>query len=472
MGSGRGEPVSSTKQPLATVERERLIESHLPLVKAVAQRYEGRGTELEDLVQVGAIGLIKAIDRFDPGRGASFASFATPTIEGEIRHYLRDRTSPLRIPRDLQHLSGELRRHRGRLEAAWGRTPTVGELAVAVAADERDVERALAAEQAREPLPIQAGETGSDSEGVAEPFTASEDRLLLAERMRTLDERQRRIIYLRFHADKTERQIARELGISQAHVSRLLAAALEKLREEPTGPGEPAMLADTTVKPVISPVSAGFQAPDGSSTTGGGSADAAAAGIADNTIGDVSGPRAGSAVARYLELPYHVTVKAEREGERSAWRATVEELPDCSAQGDTPDEAVERLRTAMETWLTSAIAEEKEIPAPSLESAKPKQSPSYSGRFLVRMDGSLHEQLAQAAERKHVSLNRFVTDVLAASVAPTSPLRGPAIEPAARPAATDRPPSHPVLATGPKRPPTRTLRVALAANLVVVVVVD
>jgi RNA polymerase sigma-B factor len=462
VGSGRGEPLSSTQQPLARVERERLIESNLPLVTAVARRYEGRGAELEDLVQVGAIGLIKAIDRFDPARGSSFASFATPTIEGEIRHHLRDRTSPLRIPRELQHLSRQVRRRRGELEATLGRAATVSELAVAVAADERDVERALVAEQARASVPIPAHDAGAEPAGAAEPFAASDDRLLLAARMRALDERQRRIVYLRYHADMTERQIARELGISQAHVSRLLAAALEKLREEPAATGDGATPSDTTVKPVISPASGASRGPDGAPGSVRVRADTLGTTTADNRIDDVSGPRAGSTVARYLELPYHVTVTAERAGDRSSWRATVEELPECSAQGETPDEAVEHLRAAMEAWLTTAIAEEKEIPAPNRESVKPKQAPSYSGRFLVRMDGSLHEQLAQAAERQHVSLNRLVTEVLAASVSPV---------PSATKSGDGTPAAARAPSPGPTRPPARTLRVALAANLVVVVLV-
>src|ERR1700760_598404 len=95
----RGGRVSSRHQPVVAVSRERLIESHLPLAKSVAKRYTGRGVDLDDLVQVGAVGLIKAADRFDPGRGVAFSAFAEPTIEGEIRHHLRDRSAPVRIPR-------------------------------------------------------------------------------------------------------------------------------------------------------------------------------------------------------------------------------------------------------------------------------------------------------------------------------------------------------------------------------------
>jgi RNA polymerase sigma-B factor len=450
--------VSSTQQPRASVARERLIESHLPLVRAVARRYEGRGADLDDLLQVGAIGLIKATDRFDPDRGVTFATFATPTIEGEIRHHLRDRTSALRIPRELQQLNRKLRRRRGELEATLGRAPTVSELASAVAAEQSDVERALAAEQARDSVPMPADDAAPETAVGSEPFSASEDRLTLASRMRSLDDRERRIVYLRFHADLTERQIAREVGISQAHVSRLLSGALQKLREEPSSPKGPQTKGDTTMKPVISPSRRHRHPTAGAPSAGRDDSGPPAARKPENRIGRVSGPPADSAVARYLDLPYHVTVTAGRDGSRSLWSASVEELPDCSARGDTPDEAVENLRSAMEAWLTTAIAEDKEIPAPNRASAKPKPSSSYSGRFLVRMDSGLHEQLAQAAERRQVSLNRFVTDVLAASVSPT---------PLASTTAQHAPVSP---AEGSRRPAARSLRVALAANLVVVVV--
>jgi RNA polymerase sigma-B factor len=231
-----------------------LIESHLPLVRALARRYAGRGAELDDLLQVGALGLIKATDRFDPRRGVAFASFAAPTIEGEIRHHLRDRTSSLRIPRELQAMSGKLRRCRDELAAALGRAPTVPELAEALAADERDVEQALAAERARDPIPISPDE--DDALGLkdsSEPLAGSDDRLLMADTLRVLDERERRIVLLKFHGDMTERQIASELGISQAHVSRLLGGALAKLRDELANSSDAAGEGDTTAGAVISP---------------------------------------------------------------------------------------------------------------------------------------------------------------------------------------------------------------------------
>lgn len=451
--------MSSTQRPLAGAARERLIESHLPLVKAVARRYAGRGAELDDLVQVGAIGLIKATDRFDPGRGVAFASFATPTIEGEIRHHLRDRTSALRIPRELQYLSREIRRCQGQLAGTLGRAPTTAELAAAVSAEEQDVERALAAEQARDSVPIPADDDESPPPEIRAPYEGSDERLALVDQMRALDDRERQIVYLRFHADLTEREIARQVGISQAHVSRLLTGALQKLRDELGTIDSPSDTGDTTMKPLISPANKGVpsSARAGMSKRRRGQTPAGRG--ADNRIRGVTGPRAKATVARYLELPYHVMVKTEREGSRAAWTASVEELPGCMARGDTPDEAVEQLRPAMEAWLTAAIAEEKEIPAPARDTAKPKTPSSHSGRFLVRMPSDLHEQLALAAERRQVSLNRYVTDALAQAVSPSPP------PPADAPIV-----AVPATAAPPKRAPARSLRVALAANLVVVVV--
>ncbi|MFZ0092084.1 MAG: sigma-70 family RNA polymerase sigma factor [Solirubrobacteraceae bacterium] len=430
--------MSSTQQRSVEATRERLIESHLPLVKAVATRYAGRGADLDDLVQVGSIGLIKAADRFDPERGTAFAIFAAPTIEGEIRHHLRDRAAPVRIPRRLQELAQQLRRCRGELTVRLGRAPTVTELAAAVAADEADVERALAAERARDVVAVSADDQ-PPGRVAREPFGESEDRISLASRLRALDERERRIVYLRFHADMTERRIAKELGISQAHVSRLLAGALQKLRETPSAPDAAKTRRDITSDAVISPGKATFQ----------------------NRIGTVSGPPDQATLARYLDLPYQVTVKADPSGARASWTARVDELPGCSASGDTPDDAVAHLRSAMEAWVAAAITADHEIPAPAAAPSKPKPSSSHSGRFLVRMPGPLHEQLALAAERRQISLNRFVTDVLAAAVCDETadaPSR-------AQPSANER-------TTGSDegdQPRARTFRMALAANLVVVV---
>jgi predicted HicB family RNase H-like nuclease/transcriptional regulator with XRE-family HTH domain len=333
-------------------------------------------------------------------------------------------------------MSAEFRRSHEELTAMLGRSPTVRELASALGVEESDVERALSAERARDSVSISrdgAVELSADSEAVAD----SEDRLLLAHSVRVLDERERRIVFLRFHADMTERQIARVLGISQAHVSRLLGGALMKLREELARSNDGAAERDTTV---VIPHTARAATP---------------------RIPSVGGPQENLTLAQYLELPYHVDVRSEQEEERSLWKATVDELPGCASRGNTPDEAVAGLRPAMEAWLTAAMSDQREIPVPSAAAADSRKARSHSGRFLVRMPKSLHEQLARAAEREQVSLNRYVTDALAAAIARSELEQPPAgSEPLA--AQIDPAPSA-------ANAPMRAFRVALATNLVVVV---
>lgn len=171
--------------------RRQLIERHLPLVRAVARRFAHRGESLEDLVQVGAVGLIKAVDRFDPSRGVTLGSYAAPTIAGEIRHHLRDRGTLIRLPRNAEH--GPPAQTSLPLEATIERWPD--------AAAERGLER-------------------------------SEDRALLAGGLQALPIRERRIVQLHYYGGLSQRGIAAELGISQVHVSRLLQASLGKLRVE------------------------------------------------------------------------------------------------------------------------------------------------------------------------------------------------------------------------------------------------
>ena len=439
--------------------RERLLESHLPLVHSIARRYAGRGEPLDDLVQVGAIGLVKAGERFDEARGVPFAAFAARLIDGEIRRHLRDKSSLMRIPRDLQRASGELRRKRGQLAAVVGHVPDAGELASALDTDVERVESALRAELAREflPLPGDAESPGGLGEGDAQ---SSDDRLSIARCMRALDERERKIVFLRFHADMTERQIARELGLSQAQVSRLLARALTRLRTELSDRVDDTSIPDSAAEAVISP---GFtpkarpeEAPESERSHA--SDERAAARIAS-----VPTSQKSLDVAGYLELPYSVAVQSERDGVSARWTATIEELPGCAAQGQTPDAAVELLRGAMQSWIEAALAQGREIPLPSGRPVKPPASSSHSGRFLVRMPGALHSQLARAAERDHLSLNRFITNVLAASVASSSTV---VAEPgAAAPAAQTR--------EGGRRPAvkrSRAFRLALAINVALIVI--
>ena len=171
--------------------RRRLIELHLPLVRALARRYARRGEPFDDLVQVGAVGLIKAIDRYDPARGSSLTAYAVPTIVGELRRHLRDSTQPLRLPR-----------------------PNGGP---------RVVVRSVV---------LDADAPSSRDAGAERGLELGEERALIEAGLRTLPRRQRRIVQLHYFANLSQRGIAAELGLSQVHVSRLLQDSLGKLRQE------------------------------------------------------------------------------------------------------------------------------------------------------------------------------------------------------------------------------------------------
>ena len=170
--------------------RRRLIEEHLPLVRALASRFVRDGEQLEDLVQVGSVGLIKAVDRYDPRRGTSLTAYAVPTIVGEIRRHLRDGTQPLRVPRTQRGLS-----------------PV------------RSVPLEGAADMVRDTAAERRLELG-------------EERVLIASGLRALPTRERRIVHLRYYGGLSQRRIAAEVGLSQVHVSRLLRQSLGKLRAE------------------------------------------------------------------------------------------------------------------------------------------------------------------------------------------------------------------------------------------------
>jgi RNA polymerase sigma-B factor len=218
--------------------REALVERYLPLVRHLARRY-GRASEpLEDLVQVGAIGLLGAIDRYDPGSGTAFSSFAVPTILGEIRRHFRDRTWSIRVPRSLKELAADAREGAEAFERREGRAPTATELAEEL---DTDVERLLEARYAAaaqfpdsldRPMTAADGDAGT----VADRF-GSEDPLLdeadsgvsLAMLTSCLGARDRELLRLRFEEDLTQRDIAERVGLSQMHVSRLLRDALGAL---------------------------------------------------------------------------------------------------------------------------------------------------------------------------------------------------------------------------------------------------
>ena len=223
--------------------RERLVGRYLPLVRALARRHGHRGEQLEDLVQVGAIGLLNAIDRFDPDRGVDFAAFAVPTVVGELRRHSRDRTWPVRVPRRFQELRRELDRPGEELARKLARPPTPSELAREVGAPEDDVLRAFETERVRTPVSLSSPSPGDQAELLTfelsageDPAVQCEDRVLVASGLRRLDGRARRIVHLRFFEGLSQAQIAREVHLSQIHVSRLLRQALTTLREHLTAP--------------------------------------------------------------------------------------------------------------------------------------------------------------------------------------------------------------------------------------------
>jgi RNA polymerase sigma-B factor len=221
--------------------REQLINQYMSLVRSLARRYSYRGEQLEDLVQIGAIGLIKAIDRFDLERGVELTTYATPNIIGEIKRHFRDKGWSVRVPRGLQELNVQLSRLIEQLTVQLGRSPTIPELAKAAGSEEEEVLEALESGRAYSSLSLSTGGSQDDGEELdplesigseEHQYEVSEDRAVLAPGFKVLDERERRILHLRFFEGLTQSQIAQHVGISQMHVSRLIRRSLEKIREE------------------------------------------------------------------------------------------------------------------------------------------------------------------------------------------------------------------------------------------------
>jgi RNA polymerase sigma-B factor len=215
--------------------RDRIVERYLPLVRSLASRYAGRGESFEDLVQVGSIGLLLAIERFDTERGVQFATYAVPTIVGEIQRHFRDRTWALHVPRRMKELSLRLTRTIETATGDLGRAPTIAELAELTGIDEDEVVEALetyhaySARSLSQPLgqDAQGEETMQDVLGGEElGYEEVEDGALVEAGMAALDPRERLIVELRFFEGLTQSEIAARVGISQMHVSRLLRRAL------------------------------------------------------------------------------------------------------------------------------------------------------------------------------------------------------------------------------------------------------
>jgi RNA polymerase sigma-B factor len=347
---------------------------YLPLVRSFARRYSRSADDYDDLYQVGCIGLIKAIDRFQVERGGELAAFAVPNIVGEIRRYQRDRGGSVRLPRRVLELRGAAIRAQRELTTSLGREATTAEIAAHLDADEEDVVLALDARRAS-----QAHELSPDSALAMEELDAVEDRVFLSEAFRGLEEDERRLLYLRYVRDLEPADVARELGLSPRQLSRRTESALGKLRhelersephaDEPVP--HPAQLRTKPEKPRRSVRRVTFD-------------------------------------ESYLEQPYRIELVKE-PGPDGGWTARVEELTGCEAHASTHVEAVVRVEEAMREWIADALAHGREVP-------KPRAGASHSGRLLVRMPQSLHADLSRAAEREEVSLNQFIISVLASAI--------------------------------------------------------
>jgi RNA polymerase sigma-B factor len=226
------------------VLRDRAIEAWLPLARHLAHRYSGRGEPTDDLVQTATVGLIKAVDKFDPDRGVDFAGYAIPTIIGEIKRHFRDRTWSVRVPRRLQELRLAITEANSSLTHRLGRSPTVADIATHLGVTEEDVLEGLEGARAYNATslstPISADgstELGDTLGGEDHEYELAETRVALGPALATLDEREQKILTLRFYGNLTQSQIAEQVGISQMHVSRLLTKALTKLRAELDGLG-------------------------------------------------------------------------------------------------------------------------------------------------------------------------------------------------------------------------------------------
>jgi RNA polymerase sigma-B factor len=232
--------------------RERWIRAHLPLANAIARRFDRGGrVPLEDLQQVAALGLIKALDRFDPGHGAAFSSFAVPTMQGEIRRYFRDFSWAVRPPRELQERAVRVEREREQLTTDLGRSPTARQLAAPIGYTIEDVLDASEAARARgsdsldRPIGSDETEDGAlgDQVGIEDPgFAAAETTVTLDRLFDTLSERDALVLRLRFREDLTQAEIGGRIGCSQMQVSRdppCRPHANRRPRRGPGGPGPP-----------------------------------------------------------------------------------------------------------------------------------------------------------------------------------------------------------------------------------------
>ncbi|MEU3012926.1 RNA polymerase sigma factor SigF [Nocardia asteroides] len=221
------------------IARDALINRCIPLADHIARKFSGRGEPFDDLSQVARVGLVHAVDRFDLSRGSNFLSFAVPTIMGEVRRYFRDNTWAMRVPRRVKETHLRIGAAVDQLSQRLGRSPTAKEIAAELDVDPDEVTQAVIAGNAYQPTSIDAASVGRDSDaslldtlGEEEAqFDRVEEYIAVRPLLAGLPERERRILTMRFFESMTQTQIAAQLGISQMHVSRILAKTLARLRE-------------------------------------------------------------------------------------------------------------------------------------------------------------------------------------------------------------------------------------------------
>lgn len=227
----------SDRDPLS---RDQLVERYMPLARRLARRYQRQDEPFDDLLQVACLGLVKAVDRYDPQRPVAFSSFAVPTILGELRRHFRDRTWAVHVPRDLQELALKVERAVGEHTSRTGEQPSIGHLAQQLGATQEAILEALDASGAYRATSLQTprgdgddptatlGDTlGDDERG----YDHAEDRATLDRLLRLVSERDREVLRMRFELDMTQAEIGERIGVSQMQVSRILRAALARLRE-------------------------------------------------------------------------------------------------------------------------------------------------------------------------------------------------------------------------------------------------
>jgi RNA polymerase sigma-B factor len=234
---------AATRDPAT---RDALIEAHLGLAEYLARRFTNRGEPLDDLIQVGSLGLVKAVERFDPGRGLEFTTFATPTILGELKRHFRDKGWAVRVPRRVQELHLRVSRVIDELSLELGRSATIAEIAVRAGTTHDEVIEAIDAGTAYRSTSIDAGQDEDGTTGLVSILGETDPELDGAERraaleplLASLPARERAMLYLRFYEGLTQSEIAQRLGISQMHVSRLLTRSLAQLRRTSLEAGGP-----------------------------------------------------------------------------------------------------------------------------------------------------------------------------------------------------------------------------------------